>query len=283
MLAEGEGVAARALHELGADTDTVRSRVMEQIGPGGPAPTDQIPFTPRAKKTMELSLQEALKLGHNYIGTEHLLLGLLRESEGMASQVLTALGIDLSATRGKVVQLLIGISASAPSAHTHTPSTPPATTRHSPALAAALAQATALAEDGLVGTQHVLAAFTTSDDAAAAQILEVGGFDASSLPVEISGWDVHETGDEDPIDRAARGTVVIQDASGMTVRLEDETLRERINYALLSGRVNEDQLRAALGRVWAEFAGSGEEPAAGASRGSLDHGADLDEPTEGQD
>ena len=91
-----------------------------------------------------------------------------------------------------------------------------------------------------------------------AGILASGGFDATSLPVEMTAWDVRGTGDEDPVERAARGTVVMQDASGMTVRLEDDTLRERIARAMSTGRINEDQLREAFGRVWAEFAAGGD-------------------------
>jgi len=259
LLAEGEGVAARALRELGADIETLRSQVLDQVGPGGPAPDDHIPFTPPAKKTMEFSLREALKLGHNYIGTEHLLLGLLRETDGMASQVLTAMDIDLSEARIKVVELLSGMGASATSSPMHGLSTPSPTARRSPALEAALAQAASLAGDDLVGTHHVLAALTMMDNAAAPQILAAGGFDASSLEAEMIAWEVRGTGDEDPVDRAARGTVVIQDASGMTIRLDDAKLRERIERALSTGRINEDQLREAFGRVWAEFAAGGDD------------------------
>ncbi len=108
LIHEGEGVAAKALESLGISLEAVRAQVEEIIGHGGTAPSGHIPFTPRAKKVLELSLREALQLGHNYIGTEHILLGLIREGEGVAAQVLVKLGADLSRVRQQVIQLLSG-------------------------------------------------------------------------------------------------------------------------------------------------------------------------------
>ncbi len=108
LIHEGEGVAAKALESLGISLEAVRSQVEEIIGTGGSSPSGHIPFTPRAKKVLELSLREALQLGHNYIGTEHILLGLIREGEGVAAQVLVKLGADLSRVRQQVIQLLSG-------------------------------------------------------------------------------------------------------------------------------------------------------------------------------
>ena len=112
LIHEGEGVAAKALESLGISLEAVREQVEEIIGQGGSSPSGHIPFTPRAKKVLELSLREALQLGHNYIGTEHILLGLIREGEGVAAQVLTKLGADLSRVRQQVIQLLSGYSGS---------------------------------------------------------------------------------------------------------------------------------------------------------------------------
>ena len=112
LIHEGEGVAAKALESLGISLQAVRDQVEEIIGQGGSSPSGHIPFTPRAKKVLELSLREALQLGHNYIGTEHILLGLIREGEGVAAQVLTKLGADLSRVRQQVIQLLSGYSGS---------------------------------------------------------------------------------------------------------------------------------------------------------------------------
>ncbi|TCO58004.1 ATP-dependent Clp protease ATP-binding subunit [Actinocrispum wychmicini] len=108
LIHEGEGVAAKALESLGIALEGVRQQVEEIIGQGQHAPSGHIPFTPRAKKVLELSLREALQLGHNYIGTEHILLGLIREGEGVAAQVLVKLGADLNRVRQQVLQLLSG-------------------------------------------------------------------------------------------------------------------------------------------------------------------------------
>jgi len=108
LIHEGEGVAAKALESLGISLDAVREQVEEIIGKGQQASSGHIPFTPRAKKVLELSLREALQLGHNYIGTEHILLGLIREGEGVAAQVLVKLGADLNKVRQQVIQLLSG-------------------------------------------------------------------------------------------------------------------------------------------------------------------------------
>jgi ATP-dependent Clp protease ATP-binding subunit ClpC len=113
LVRERDGVAAKALASLNIGLDAVRREVEEIIGQGQAAPTGHIPFTPRAKKVLELSLREALQLGHNYIGTEHILLGLIREGEGVAAQVLQKLGADLNRVRQTVIQLLSGYTAGA--------------------------------------------------------------------------------------------------------------------------------------------------------------------------
>src|SRR4029077_12155291 len=105
---EGEGLAAKALESLGVSLDQVSSQVEDMIGVGTATPQGHIPFTPRAKKVLELSLREALQLGHHYIGTEHILLGLLREGEGVATQVLLKIGLDLQKIRQTVLQLMQG-------------------------------------------------------------------------------------------------------------------------------------------------------------------------------
>ncbi len=118
LIHEGEGVAAKALESLGISLEAVRAQVEEIIGQGGSSPSGHIPFTPRAKKVLELSLREALQLGHNYIGTEHILLGLIREGEGVAAQVLVKLGADLGRVRQQVIQLLSGYQGPAGKAET---------------------------------------------------------------------------------------------------------------------------------------------------------------------
>src|ERR1700743_858981 len=126
LIHEGEGVAAKSLESLGISLEGVRSQVEEIIGQGQQAPSGHIPFTPCAKKVLELSLREALQLGHNYIGTEHILLGLIREGEGVAAQVLVKLGADLNKVRQQVIQLLNGYQSRGESAGP-APEAPPST------------------------------------------------------------------------------------------------------------------------------------------------------------
>ena len=108
LIQEGEGVAAKALQALGISLETVSQQIQEIIGPAKPPPSRQSRFSPRARQVLKLSLREALQLGHHYIGTEHLLLGLMREGEGVAAQVLDKLGADLAGVRQQVIQVLQG-------------------------------------------------------------------------------------------------------------------------------------------------------------------------------
>jgi hypothetical protein len=112
LIREDQGIAAKALTALDIELEVVRSRVREMIGEGSQEIAGHIPFTPRAKRVLELSLREALQLGHNYIGTEHILLGLVREGEGVAAQVLVELGADLNRVRQQVIGLLHGTPGS---------------------------------------------------------------------------------------------------------------------------------------------------------------------------
>jgi ATP-dependent Clp protease ATP-binding subunit ClpC len=119
LVHEGEGVAAKAMAAMEISLEAVRQEVEEIIGRGQQAPSGHIPFTPRAKKVLELSLRESLQLGHDYIGTEHILLGLLREGEGVAAQVLVRLGADLNRVRQQVLNLLAGGQGEAGEAGPH--------------------------------------------------------------------------------------------------------------------------------------------------------------------
>jgi ATP-dependent Clp protease ATP-binding subunit ClpA len=114
LIREGEGVAAKVLAALGISLDAVREQVIGIVGRGEQPPSGHVPFTPRAKKVLALSLREATQLGHNYIGTEHILLGLIREGEGVAARVLTQLGADLDRTRQQAVRMLHGYQAREP-------------------------------------------------------------------------------------------------------------------------------------------------------------------------
>ena len=112
LLQEGEGVAGKALESLGISLEAVRTKVMEISGPPGSSTTESPPFTPRAKKVLDLALREALQLGQNFIGTEHMLLGIVREGQGLAAQVLVSMGTDLTRVRQQVIQLLSGYAPS---------------------------------------------------------------------------------------------------------------------------------------------------------------------------
>ncbi len=108
LLCEKEGLAARVLGELGVTVEPVRDQVARIVGQGDEVTTGQIPFTPRAKKVLDLSLREALSLGHDYIGPEHILLGLVRENEGVGARILLDFGAEAEKIRDEVVRLLAG-------------------------------------------------------------------------------------------------------------------------------------------------------------------------------
>jgi hypothetical protein len=124
LVHEGQGVAARALQSLGISLEAVRQEVEQIVGRGEQSPSGHIPFTPRAKKVLEFSLREARMLGHDYIGTEHILLGVIREGEGVAAQVLVRLGADLNRVRQQVIQLLHGHQGEEPGSSREAPGGP---------------------------------------------------------------------------------------------------------------------------------------------------------------
>ena len=157
LIHEGEGVAAQALEAMGISLESVREQVEEIIGQGTEASSGHIPFTPRAKKVLEYSLREALQLGHNYIGTEHILLGLIREGDGVAAQVLTNLGADLPSVCQQVIQLLNGYQGG----------TPAAENVQEPAAAAVAASAPSRGRGGTPSTSLVLDQFGRNLTAAA--------------------------------------------------------------------------------------------------------------------
>jgi ATP-dependent Clp protease ATP-binding subunit ClpC len=114
LLREEEGLAARVLESLDITVEEVRAQVARIVGQGDEVTTGQIPFTPRAKKVLELALREALSLGHNYIGTEHILLGLVRENEGVAARILLDFDADAEKIRNEIIRMLSGPAAARP-------------------------------------------------------------------------------------------------------------------------------------------------------------------------
>src|SRR5580765_3811750 len=202
LIHEGEGVAAKALESLGISLEAVRQQVEEIIGQGQQAPSGHIPFTPRAKKVLELSLREALGLGHNYIGTEHILLGVVREGEGVAAQVLGRRG----STR--------------PAGESGRPVGEPART---PGAEAAVAAAGELAATAPVGSQHLLEALARSEDTLAGRVLASLGVDAEAIAAKIDELGVEGTSDITPEQAAARLMELRLDGEEVHLVLRDET------------------------------------------------------------
>jgi ATP-dependent Clp protease ATP-binding subunit ClpA len=180
LVHEGEGVAARALGSLNIRLDAVRREVEEIIGQGGSSPPPgHIPFTPRAKKVLELSLREAIQLGHNYIGTEHILLGLLREGEGVACQVLVKLGASLPKVRARVLQLAAKSTGEGTGGWVFRPSSE---------LTAVLDEAHRVAEargESEVMPIHLFLAAVEQPNGAAGRMLQIVGVDPEELRRQI--------------------------------------------------------------------------------------------------
>ena len=186
LIKEGEGVGAKALQELGTDYAALRAKVTAVITPGAPGTASAAPpFTPRAKKVLELALAEALELGHNYIGTEHVLLGLIREGEGVAAQVLVAENLALSKVRTKVIELLAGYQQQ------HNPMglrTPAATKLQD--------RAKATAGVNPIGSQHYLLALLEDPNCLAARVLSSLGVTLDAAAARIRDIGVAGTTDE---------------------------------------------------------------------------------------
>jgi ATP-dependent Clp protease ATP-binding subunit ClpC len=244
LLREDQGVAAAALHRLGVSLDAVRSDVKTIIGEGPAAPPPgEVPFTPRAKKVLELSLREALQLGHNYIGTEHILLGLVREGQGVAAQVLVGRGADLARVRDAVVGLL-------PSS---TPR-PAATGRRTPATDDVLESAAQLAGGGPIGTHHLLEAMARTEDTVAARALAELGVDVDALSATIDELGTAGTSDETPEQAALRSVELRVDDDELHIVVRDpdtveraRTLLHEVEGGSLSG---ESPLAAPLAGLW---------------------------------
>ncbi len=196
---------AAALSTLGISLEPTRAMVVDIVGEGGSSPTGHIPFTPRAKKVLELSLREAIKLGDNSIRAEHVLLGLVREGEGVAAQVLVKQGASLDQVRDAALARLTRSPVGHP---------PPPSHRaggQTPATDSALAVARQLAATGPLGSHHLLEALARSPDSAAARVLAALGVDAEALSAKIDEIGLDGTTDLTPAESAARR---------MTVRLD---------------------------------------------------------------
>ena len=249
LIHEGEGVAAKALESLGISLEAVRAQVEEIIGHGGSAPSGHIPFTPRAKKVLELSLREALQLGHNYIGTEHILLGLIREGEGVAAQVLVKSGADLSRVRQQVIQVLSGYTGSAVAVRRETPfRTIKSTTEvRSPAVEQAWRAAWANAGGGPLRSDDLLLALLGDESSMAAKAMASLGVSLDAVRERLDELRVTGTSDE-MLEEAGARRVTVRVAEGrIVVEVDDPGLAE---LAGGDGELAGDDRRADFRDIW---------------------------------
>jgi len=188
LLARPETTGGRALTSMGVQAAAVRAAITARVPSAGESPSGHIPFTPRAKKVLELSLREALALGDNHIGTEHIVLGLVREGEGLAAQVLVAEGVQLAALRESARHARAAATEDRPA---------PATGR-TPAAEQALEAARQLAASAPMGTHHLLEALARVEDGAAAKVLAALGVDAEAIAAKIDELGTEGTADTTP-------------------------------------------------------------------------------------
>ena len=253
LLAEGTGVAAVVLNALGFTLESARQRVSEEIPPMDEPVADKPPFTPRAKKCLELSLREALQLGHNYIGTEHMLLGIVREGEGVAAQVLVSGGYELPDVRRAVLAQLGQSDPRLPNdphlrarlAATVT-GRPPMTQAATAVIPAAVRLATQDAGNGpwRVGTHHLLRALTEQTGTMAAGALAELGVSAEKVAAALAAVDITQTTDAPPKPLVATPPLEFDLGGGVVIRVGDREMAERIlqgdaDPATLAGRLKE--------------------------------------------
>jgi len=234
LLGEPEGIAGRALEGFGLSLDGARREVAAIVSPGPAAPSGHIPFTPRAKKTLEFALREALQLSHNYIGTEHILLGLMKEGDGVAAQVLRQHG-DFLAIRTAVLDLLAASSYQGARGRrwlrrrgSATASEPGAAAEQSlnatPAADTTLSEATRLAGARPVGSHHLLLAALADPDTAAARALAALGVDLDQAKEALRGVDITGTSDEPPEEAGRRQMVIRVTGERLTIEAADPVI-----------------------------------------------------------
>jgi ATP-dependent Clp protease ATP-binding subunit ClpC len=239
LLREGEGVAARVLDRFGVTPAGTREEVTARVGVGNQEPPKKIPFTPRAKKVLELALREALQLHHNYIGTEHILLGLIQEGEGVAAQILAEHAADLTAVRQAVLDVLHGYQppqgrrwlrrrnepffrggpgdSDEPGGATGMPTTPAAD--------AGLAEAARLAGDEPVGSHHLLLAALSDPESAAAKTLTALGVNLDEARDALRKAEVTGTSDEAAEERGRRHMTLRVTDGGLVLEVSDPALQ----------------------------------------------------------
>jgi len=269
LLGEPDGVGGRALAGLGMSLESGRREVAAIVSAGTTRPSGHIPFTPRAKKVLELALREALQLQHNYIGTEHILLGLLREGEGVAAQVLVQ-HAELGTIRNAVLDLLPAASAESSRGRrwlrrrgSAGPSEPDAPAEHAvlnatPAVDTTLNEATRLAGAQPVGSHHLLLAALADPDTAAARALAALGVDLDQAKEALRGANITGTSDEPPEEAGRRQMVIRVSDERLTLEAADPVILRAGQAALRAlgdqappGTIRGDQpASASLSTVW---------------------------------
>lgn len=202
LLAVPDGTAAQVLRRLGCDEETARADIAAVVAPGQTEVRGHIPFTPRAKKTLELALREATQLHHTHVGPEHILLALVREGGGVGAQVLAERVDPISRVRAAVLAAL----ATTPD---HTTDSPDATAGRwpagTPATEDTVSTASALAGGAPVGSHHLLEAMLRTENSMAARVLRELGVDPDAVAAKIDELDPESTADANPEEAAARG------------------------------------------------------------------------------
>jgi hypothetical protein len=244
-LMAGDGVAAKVLLSTGLTPEVVRRPIIDTLGPKPESSWSHIPFTPRAKKVLELSLREALSLGHNYIGTEHILLGLIREGEGMGAQILLGQGLDFGAIRAlTMVEIGVDPGTGPPfnpgrlrglRRRGTTEARPSSPSGRTPGQVEVINGALAFAAGRPVGTHHVLRALATFENTAARRVFEECGIDCAALAAAATSVDVAGTTD------SAMPTIEVEKGRGsITLRFDDPSISARLE------ELDDDELKAAL-------------------------------------
>jgi ATP-dependent Clp protease ATP-binding subunit ClpC len=241
LLGVPDGIGARALATLGLSLPEAREEVLTRVGAGQKSPEGHIPFTPRAKKVLELALREALALQHNYIGTEHIALGLVREGEGVGAQVVAAHTSEPVVMRVRMAVLDLLPVAPAPTGRrwlrrnrgaSGDDPTETAQLDTTPAGDATLSEAARLAGARPVGSQHLLLAALADPDSAAARVLGTLGVDLDQAKDALRAVDVAGTSDESPEDVGCRAMRIHATDSQVTVELTDRAMIELARTAL---------------------------------------------------
>jgi ATP-dependent Clp protease ATP-binding subunit ClpC len=233
LIHEGEGLGAKVLEQLGISLEAARAAVEKAVEPGTEAPEGHIPFTPRAKKALELSLREALVLKHNYIGTEHILLGILREGEGLAARVLLDLGADLAAARQHVIAIL-GPVRSGRSPGTRPFVDAPRALATPAALKVAI-EARRLARGARVGSQHYLLGLLAEEQSLAAKVLTALGVTRESVEQKLAELDTTGTSDESPEEAGARRMSLRVEADRLVLEVDDPDQAAKLRQAASGG------------------------------------------------